>query len=515
MSNAEMGREQEYVSRLYRRLDGLRREASARLAGTLRQVAGGHQGQWDREAAASRYTERLARLSAAEHGLCFGRLDLRDGRRRYVGRIGLPAEDSAGEDAEPLLIDWRAPAARPFYLATALDPHGMTRRRHIRTQGRRVVEINDEFLDPDEARRTGETELTGEAALMAALKADRTGRMGDIVATIQAEQDAVIRSGHRGVLVVQGGPGTGKTVVALHRTAYLLYTYRDLLAKRGVLVVGPNPTFLSYIEDVLPGLGETGVLMSTIGGLFPGVEAGGVEHPEAAAIKGRQEMADVVAKAVRDRQRAPDEPLEIETAQGTLVLDHDTCAPARERARRTRLPHNLARPYFVDAVLDALARQAADRLNEIILLPEVIADLDLEPGEEPPTDLFDAEDVAAIRQDLRHDPAVHAALDEVWPELTPQRLLADLYASPNGSPPPRPISPNANAPCWNATRPRRGPRPMFPCSMRRPNCSAGTTARNGPGPPPSTAAGSRTRRACWTWRTGPVPSTWRATRRPR
>jgi len=459
----EQEHEQEYVSRLYRRLDGLRREASARLADTLRQVAARDQDRWDREAAAARYTERLARLAAAEHGLCFGRLDMRDGRRRYIGRIGLPPEDSAGEDAEPLLIDWRAPAARPFYLATALEPHDVARRRHIKTQGRRVVEINDEFLDPDQASRAGDAPLTGETALMAALKADRTGRMGDIVATIQAEQDAVIRCDHRGVLVVQGGPGTGKTVVALHRAAYLLYTYRDLLARRGVLVVGPNPTFLSYIEDVLPGLGETGVLMSTIGGLFPGVTADGVERPEAAEIKGRAEMVDVIAKAVRDRQQtpgellahrdddlcsphprpsAPDEPpaseepapgrraLEIETAQGTLLLDDEMCARARERARRTGLPHNPARPYFVDAVLDALARQAADRLNESILLPEVLAELDPDPDEEPVTDLFDEEDVAAIRQDLRHDPAVAEALEELWPTLTPQRLLADLYASP-------------------------------------------------------------------------------------
>ncbi|SEG75370.1 DNA helicase IV [Thermomonospora echinospora] len=431
MSNAEMEREQAYVSRLYRRLDGLREQASARLAGTLRHSDGTATELWEREATAARHTERLARLAAAEQGLCFGRLDFRDGPSRYVGRIGLPAEDGEDteEDAEPLLLDWRAPAARPFYLATALAPDGVRRRRHIRTKGRQVIDLNDEILDLREDGQPADTELIGEAALMAALNADRSGRMGDIVATIQAEQDVIIRSGHRGVLVVQGGPGTGKTVVALHRAAYLLYTYRDLLAKRGVLVIGPNTTFLRYIEDVLPALGETGVLLSTIGGLFPGVRADGTESPQAAAIKGRAVMVDVVAAAVRDRQWVPPDVLEVKAEQGTLHLDRATCERVRDLARRSRLLHNQARPIVVRELLDVLARQAADRLNASILLPEVLADLGLEPGEEEVTDLFDADDVAAFRRELAHDPAVHAALDQVWPALTPQELLAGLYSS--------------------------------------------------------------------------------------
>ena len=236
-------------------------------AAALRQDGGTAQSRLDRDAAVFRYGEQLARLDAAEDGLCFGRLDLQTGERRHIGRIGL--RDESGE-GEPLLIDWRAPAARAFYVATAGAPHGVRRRRHIAMRGRRVVGVDDEVLDRGEL--AGTSGLTGEAALLAALEATRTGRMRDIVGTLQAEQDAIIRSAHSGILVVQGGPGTGKTAVALHRAAYLLYTHRRL-AERGVLVVGPNPTFLGYISQVLPGLGETNVLLRTVGELFPGVAA--------------------------------------------------------------------------------------------------------------------------------------------------------------------------------------------------------------------------------------------------
>ncbi|MEV7908544.1 helicase, partial [Streptomyces anulatus] len=207
----EIASEQEYVSMLYGRLDDLRRQASARLARVLRERAETPQARSERDAAHAGHTERLARLNAAENGLCFGRLDLGSGERRHIGRIGILGEsggDGPGEEDEPVLIDWRAPAARPFYLATAVSPYGVTRRGHIRTRGRKVVGVHEENLDLGSAREGGRTELTGEAALLAALDAGRTGRMRDIVTTIQAEQDRIIRSGHRNALVVQGGPGT-------------------------------------------------------------------------------------------------------------------------------------------------------------------------------------------------------------------------------------------------------------------------------------------------------------------
>src|SRR5919206_1151405 len=220
-------------------------------------------------------------------------------------------------------MDWRAPAAQPFYTATAASPEGIRRRRHLRTRGRTVTAVDEEVLDLAEAAASTSSGLTSEAALMAAVSAARTGRMGDIVATIQAEQDAVIRSKPSGVLVVQGGPGTGKTAVALHRAAYLLYTHRDRLARRGVLVVGPNATFLRYIGQVLPSLGETSVVLGTVGQLFPGVDARRAEPPEVAEVKGRAEMAGVITAAVRDRQQVPRRPIELVVEQQRVRLDRD------------------------------------------------------------------------------------------------------------------------------------------------------------------------------------------------
>jgi DNA helicase IV len=432
VSVEEIGREQEHVSKLYARLDSLRRQMSARLDQTLMGTTGGtHQARGERDVAASRCTEQLARYSAVENGLCFGRLDVVGGERRYIGRIGL-FDDTA--DYEPLLIDWRAHAARSFYVATAASPDGVWRRRHIRTVRRTVVELDDEVLDlsvADPRRREG---VTGEAALLAAVTAGRTGRMHDIVATIQAEQDRIIRSDLGGVLVVQGGPGTGKTAVALHRAAYLLYTHREQLASRAVLIVGPNETFLRYIGQVLPSLGETSVVLSTVADLYPGIRARRAEPPTVSEIKGRLMMADVVAAAVADRQRVPDEQLEIVYDDEPLLLTQAACEQARARARRSRLPHNQARAIFVEAMIDALARRLADRTNDAIVVPDLeravdaaLADDDLADGTR---ELFDEADLAEMRRELRASAAVRAALDELWPVVTPQRLLADLFSSP-------------------------------------------------------------------------------------
>src|SRR5215471_13469468 len=273
---------------LYGRLDELRERASRRLSGVLRQQGGTHQARTEREVFSLQYSQQIAQLDAAENRLCFGRLDFTDGERRYIGRIGIHADS---DDYQQLLMDWRADAARPFYLATAMSPEDVRRRRHIETRNRVVTSLDDEILDlasADPDRRDG---LTGEAALLAAMTASRTGRMSDIVETIQAEQDRIIRSPLPGVLVVQGGPGTGKTAVALHRAAYLLYTHRFPLERQGVLVVGPNRLFLRYIEQVLPSLGENGVLLSTAENLVPGLQARGSDDPSTAALKGQARMA--------------------------------------------------------------------------------------------------------------------------------------------------------------------------------------------------------------------------------
>nr|WP_249713970.1 ATP-binding domain-containing protein [Micromonospora sp. NBRC 107566] len=430
-SASDLNDEQRYVTRLYGRLDAMRDQAADRLAAALRQTGGTQQERSQRESTTGMYTEQVAQLDAVESGLCFGRLDFDKGpdERRYIGRIGLFDEDSG---YEPLLVDWRAPAARPFYLATAAAPEGVRRRRHIRTAGRKVVALDDEVLDLTAVEAAaGHTDVTGEAVLLAALNASRTGRMRDIVETIQAEQDGIIRAPMSGVLVVQGGPGTGKTAVALHRAAYLLYTYRRELSTRGVLVVGPNATFLRYISQVLPALAETGVLLRTLGGLYPGVEAYHAEPDGVAELKGRPVMAEVLATAVRDRQRLPDDALEIVIDQGTLQrdtlqLDRATCAAARERARRTGWPHNQARSAFDREIVHALSLRLAEKIGTDPYADDPLG------GDDAPGDpqLLAEADLAEFRRELSADPGVQTALDWLWPVLTPQRLLAELYASP-------------------------------------------------------------------------------------
>ena len=512
MPASEISREQEYVAGLYERVDAQREQASARLARALKEDGGTPQSRLDRDAAIARYTGQLARLDAADSGLCFGRLDLKSGECLHIGRIGLRDE---ADEGEPLLLDWRAPAARAFYVATARSPHGVRRRRHIAMRGRRVTGLDDEVLDAGElASASG---LTGEAALLAALDATRTGRMGDIVATLQAEQDAIIRSAPSGILVVQGGPGTGKTAVALHRAAYLLYTHQHLAA-RGVLVVGPSATFLGYISQVLPGLGETNVLLRTVGELFPGVTADRAETPLAEEVKGRAMMAGVLAAAVRDRQAAG--PAEIEFAGETLRLDAEVVREATRRARASRLPHNQARPLFQRHIVPALARRYAERTRELAERLEAdVADVLAEASAAIEADLAaipevpgSAEDeqvnLADLRRELWADPDVRAQLDDLWPALTPQRLLEDLFADParhrrRGA---RPDRGRARRAAARARRLERRRRAAARRGGRAPR--PGRAGRPGARGARSTRSGSRTPRACWTSRPArPTPAT--------
>jgi DNA helicase IV len=410
-SEIERNREQGYITGLYQRLDELRERAKGRLASVLRQTGGTPAARSEREGLAVMYGQQLAQLDAAENGLCFGRLEFNDGVKSYIGRLGMHADN---ESYDQLLMDWRADAARPFYLATAASPGDVKVRRHIKTKARTVERLDDEVLDLTAADPSRHEGLTGEAALLAALSASRTGRMRDIVETIQGEQDHIIRAAMPGVLVVQGGPGTGKTAVALHRAAYLLYTFRRQLEKRGVLVVGPNATFLKYIGQVLPSLGETSVLLATIGDLMPGVSATGTDPADVARIKGRASMAKVIAAAVRDRQRVPSEGLEIRFENTSYQVSRAGLARARERARRSRRPHNLARQQFVREALDEVARVVAGKL-----------------GADPfgGGNLMDLADIEDLRAELRDDGGVLAAIGRLWPVLTPQQLVGDLFAS--------------------------------------------------------------------------------------
>ncbi|MEU7745706.1 ATP-binding domain-containing protein [Nonomuraea sp. NPDC049158] len=419
--------EQGTVSMLYGRLDAARERARA----VLREVygrggaLGTRQARVEREVSASEQARRLAQLEGVERGLCFGRIDESGGETTYIGRIGL-----RDEEHESVLVDWRAPAARPFYVATASDPGALLRRRHLHTRERTVVGLDDEVFDLERMSEGERRTLVGEAALLAALRRGRTGRMGDVVATIQTEQDRVIRASLQGALVVQGGPGTGKTVAALHRAAYLLYTHRDTLERRGVLVVGPNPMFLRYIGQVLPALGETQVVMSTVGELFPGVRAVDVDGPQAAVVKGDTRMAEVVAAAVRERQRLPEGDLEVLLDGRVLRVPRGVCAALRERARAVRLPHNMARKLFVTELLKELARAEARAVEEALRLaemefedPELAEPLDLERD-------LDEVDLALASARLWQEPPVHQAVEALWPELTPQRLIGELLASP-------------------------------------------------------------------------------------
>lgn len=409
---AELAREQAYVLVLYDRLDAKRATVANRLEATHRgPTTETDQASSERQSFHELYAGEASRLNTVEHGLCFGRLNFADDNVLYIGRIGLH-----DDDYEPLLVDWRAPAAVPFYRATPVERHGVVLRRHLHTRGRQVTAIDDDVLDMAAIDESDLPHLSGEAALLASLGRGRTGRMSDIVATIQSEQDAVIRSEAKGVLVVEGGPGTGKTVVALHRAAYLLYTYRAQLEKRGILVIGPGSTFVRYIDRVIPSLGETEVVLATLASLFPGVVATGTDSPEAAAIKGDPRMSDVIASAVANRQQVPEEPVSIKIAGEAYVVTPDMCERARAAARRVRDPehggpwtHNRQRPTFVRAILDALTAQAMERRD---------------------AEFFETEDIADLRAELRAEPAVVNVIDELWPELTPEALLHGLLTNP-------------------------------------------------------------------------------------
>ncbi|MFI6869760.1 HelD family protein [Nocardia sp. NPDC050406] len=418
-ASADVAREQQHLTLLYERLDGMRQYAQRRLRTVLLETGGTPQARSERESFTQLYNEDLAKYDAAEHGLCFGRIDLAengDTEHRYIGRIGILDEES---DYETLLLDWRAPLARPFYLATTAAPDGVTRRRHIRSRNRKVTAVTDEYLDLEAARSAGAVDVDGgvgtESALLSALNAARTGHMNDIVETIQGEQDAIIRSEHKSVLVVQGGPGTGKTAVALHRAAYLLYTYRQQLDKAGVLIIGPNSTFLDYIGQVLPSLGETGVLLSTIGNLYPGVEATLEDSLRAGELKGSLDMLEVLKKAVRDWQEVPKEPVRLHFDGHDLVLDRKTVTKARGRARSSRRAHNLARPIFAASVVD----QLTDQLAQLI-------------GANPlgGRNLLSQTDLTEIRDEMRADPEIQRVIAQLWPILTPQEVLGGLWADP-------------------------------------------------------------------------------------
>ncbi|MDO4761269.1 MAG: AAA family ATPase [Corynebacterium sp.] len=435
---AEIAREQSYVDGLFSRLDREVSQAQERLAQVQLRVDPSNP---DAEALVDRETEyhglhdRIDRLNIAQLGLVFGRIDVtvdnpslidnpvaENVDRRYIGRMGL---DDREDDYRTLLVDWRAPMARPFYLATTAQPEGVLVRRHIRTKGRTVVGVDDEVLSGELAADELREESTGghearlgvasESALHRALHKARTGRMASIVETIQREQDEIIRDETRGVMVVEGGPGTGKTAVALHRVAYLLYTWREQLARTGVLIIGPNRTFLDYISRVLPELGETGVVLTTVGEMFPGVVPAHSESLLAREIKGSVEMVTILDRAVKSYQSLPDSPRVVTIEGIELLVDAATIKAARTRARRARRPHNVAQPLFAEALAEQLTIQMVEKI-----------------GADPlgGKNLLGLGDRAQLHDDIQEDPVTHALVQEFWPLLHPAQVLAELVESP-------------------------------------------------------------------------------------
>ncbi|MET3768322.1 DNA helicase IV [Marisediminicola sp. UYEF4] len=414
MTKSELEREREYVAGLYARLDELQDLARMQLHQVRRQdVGGNHQSRSERDAFARIYEDRIVQLREVNERLAFGRIELEatasddaDGDvHRYIGRIGL-----RDVDLKPVLLDWRVPQASAFYQATAANPLGTRARRHLISAGRSITRIEDEVFDAELLGEAG-LELQGEGALLAALTAERTGRMSDIVATIQAEQDRIIRSDLKGILVVQGGPGTGKTAVALHRAAYLLYSHRERLRNSGVLIVGPSRSFLQYIEAVLPSLGETGVVLASVGQLFPGVDAATEDAPAVAAVKGSAAMAELIARAVKSRQRVPAAAQELDVNGDRVTLDPQLISNAMHRALQSRKPYNEARVVFVKNALAQLTRQWADQLRS-------------------QGNSVDESDHSMLREDLRSSMDVRVALNTAWLPLTPEKLVQDLYARP-------------------------------------------------------------------------------------
>ena len=373
------------------------REATEQLDAARLVVAGPGQRALDRDLEVRRLTARLRVLRRFDLDVCLGRF-IRTGEREpvYIGRIGVA--DQAGRR---LLVDWRTPAAEPFFAATLARPMGLSSRRRYRWTRGRVTDYWDEVLDLDDV--PGDVTLDADSAFIASLGSSRSARMRDVLGTIQADQDAIIRAGSRGALVVDGGPGTGKTVVALHRAAYLLYEDPQLHRGGGILFVGPHEQYLAYVADVLPGLGEDSVRTCTLRQLvLEGAAAGTEPDPEAARLKASADLLAAVERAVDGYETPPSVSLRIETPWLEVELGAAEWAEAFAAADPA-VPHNEARDEVWGALLDILI----DRSEE----------------DEAPAHL--------LRRYLAQDEDLTSTFRRAWPLLDPAGVVADLWAVPD------------------------------------------------------------------------------------
>lgn len=401
MTHPDLDDEQRYFDRLYRTLD----EEIARVEGRLQSVrvekVGGHgQSRFERDAFAGHLEDRRAAFRAHRRDdLCFGRIDLEDGRRFYIGRLGL-----SDERQEPLLVDWRAPAAAPFYQATPREPMGVVRRRHFLTRNRQLLGIEDDVLDADQLSEDEAESLRGEAALQYAMGTARTGRMREIAATIQREQDEIIRAPLTPAVFVQGGPGTGKTAVALHRAAYLLYTHRRRLSASDLLVIGPNPLFLRYIDQVLPSLGENGADLMSVPGVYARRDWGR-DSLGARIIKARPAMQQLITRALTTRRRPIRRPMEFDVEGGRVVVTPNDTRDVLRNARKRRGRYNAVALHVHERLMRLLWRRAGSTVSNVMEYED-----------------FRSETLTSRR--------FRRLSMRVWPTLTPEQLLNDLFGFP-------------------------------------------------------------------------------------
>jgi len=412
----DLAAEQAFIDHAYDCLEQSKTDAW-KMRGLHEGTLGGtFQARYERDVFDEAVFNRLTQLDLGDAALVFGRIDRAvdddpsASESFHIGRLAV-----ADQNSDPVVVDWRAPVAEPFYRATGRDPLGLVRRRHFHVHGRQLLGLEDELFGEghlgigaeDEAPATDRPDgIRGYSTLLAALERGRTGQLGDIVATIQGEQDEIIRSPQAGVLVVQGGPGTGKTVVALHRAAYLLYTYRFPLEDQGVLVIGPNRVFLRYIERVLPSLGEAGIEQVVLADLVHDVQWAryAIDAPDnqlAARVKGDLRMSLVIDKAVTDRERPLREDLVVPFRTGYVRLRAEESHRIVRAAQRRFRKHNAARRWVEGEVWAAMAAGWHD----------------------------EAVTVAHVKEAVRTLPDVRAALERMWPVLTPAQLLHDLYGS--------------------------------------------------------------------------------------
>ena len=341
---------------------------------------------------------RAKALRPTTRALCFGRTDSTDATTWYIGRRHV--EDEMGE---PIVIEWRAPVALPFYRATWSGPMGLARRRQFIVDGQQILSIGDDTFG---SAVPLDSTIRGQEALLVELERARSGEMLDIVATIQPEQDEVIRAPVEGVLAVQGGPGSGKTAVGLHRAAFLLYA-DEAMARANILVVGPNRTFLRYIAQVLPSLGEDAVVQTTLSDLVPEVTPSptAVDSPDAERVKGDGRMADVLARALALRTRYDEADVEVTLGLRRLVVSADQANAVVDAAASRRIPYAAAR----DLVRDLLVRLLYERYVELAGQPA---------------------DGSELGRALRGAPGLKTALDRRWPTVAPATLVADLLSRP-------------------------------------------------------------------------------------